>query len=447
MSKPAGIQKKQLTAFKYRALFRPRTHPADHGSSIPRTEPMPHADQQSSPALRVTPDLEAIPGLVGTPGEPDSQGTATSGEYGSDTEEEDNTKLENHYLNKKEENERRIETVFGDGLRIWKSFGGTWYTCIEGEVIKGHAFLPARYRQPPYKESVSADRHSVGEVYTAAAPLTAVEQSISSEQSVPFEQPNIPDQSNNAFGQINAVEHTAYKQSTTGSQSDMFKQPTNGNYSGHRNISRWLANLKHSTARPSPTKPTPRKFATKVTKPNKATSHTPAFALAGALAHRTRDVTHLSTSSHHGSAAINPLGALARPIPHKVTPPSLAPLALQDQPEADQQPLHSADAHLAHGGSPAAHPASPTTAQFSTASPRRITSGSSGTFEGSPGRFDERKYRPLPAGKAATNSSADDAMVDVAPDSADSTAGSTAGSFSGSPAKGDRVAWLRGHNS
>lgn len=442
MSKPTGIQKKQPTASKYRALFRPRTHPADHGSSIPRTEPMPDADQQSSPAVRVTPDLEAIPCLVGTPEEPDSQGTATSGEYGSDTEEEDNTELENYYLNKKEENERRIETVFGDGLRVWKSFGGTWYTCIEGEVIKGHAFLPARYRQPPYKESVSADRHSVGEVHTAAAPSNAVEQSISSEQSVPFEQPNIPDQSNNAFGQINTVEHTAYKQPTTGSQSDMFKQPTNGNYSGHRNMFRRLANLKHSKARPSPTKLTPRTFATKVTKPNKATSHTPAFALAGALAHRTRDATHLSTIFHHDSAAINPLGALARPVPHKVTPPSLAPLALQEQPVTDQQAPHSAVARLAHGGSPAAHPASPTTAHFSTASARRITSGSFGTFEGSPGRFDERKYRLLPAGKVATDSTVDDVMVDVAPDSADSTAGS----FSGSPAGADRVAWLRGHN-
>lgn len=453
MSKPTGIHKKQPTKPKIRALFRPRTRPEDHGSSIPRTEPMSDADQQSSPAPRVTPDLGAIPGLVGTPEEPDSQGTATSGEYGSDTEEEDNTELENYYLNKKEETERRIVTVSGDALRVWKSFDGTWYTCFEGEVIDGQSYLPARYRQPPYKESVSADRHSSSEVHTAVAPSNAVEDSVSFEQSNAFKQPNVFDQSNNAFRQTNAAEQpTAVEQPTAADQSvtlnepttrthpDTSKKSTKGNYSGDRNIIAQLAKLKHSTARSSPTKSIPRTSANKVTKPNKVVSRTPDFALPDALARRTRDDPHLSTIFHYGSAAIKPLGTPARPIPHNVAPPSRAPLVLKDQPVANQQAPRSAVAHLAHGGSPAARPASPTTSHVSTASARRITFGSFGTFERSPGRFDERKYRHLPAGTAATNSAVDDAMVDVASDDADSTAGS----FSSSPAKADRGAWLRG---
>ena len=407
MSKPTGIQKKQPTKPKIRALFRPRTRPEDHGSSIPRTEPMSDADQQSSPAPRVTPDLGAIPGLVGTPEEPDSQGTATSGEYGSDTEEEDNTELENYYLNKKEETERRIVTVSGDVLRVWKSFDGTWYTCFEGEVIDGQSYLPARYRQPSNKESLSADRHSSSEVHTATAPSNAVEDSVSFEQSNAFKQPNILGQSNNAFGQTNAVEKptvvdqsVTLDQPTTGSQSGNFQKSTTGNYSGDRNISAQLAKLKHSKSRPSSTKPIPHTSANKVTKPNKIVSRTPDFALPDALARRTREDTHLSNIFHQGSTAIKPLGTPARPIPRNVAP----------------------------------------TAHVSTAGPRRTTSGSFGTFEGSPGRFDERKYRPPPAGQAATNSTVDDAMVDVASDDADSTAGSV----SGSSAKADRGAWLRG---
>jgi hypothetical protein len=493
MSKPTGIQKKHPTASKCRTLFRPHTHPTDHASSSPRTESMPYVDLQSSPALRVTPDLEAVPGLVGTPAEPDSKVSATTDD-GSDTEEEDNSALEEHYLNKHEVYERRVETVLGDGLRIWKSMGGTWYTCIEGEVIEGHAMLPAKWRQRSFKETPSAGRHSSSAVHTDVKQSKIVKQSSIDEQS------NLVEQSN-AVEQINAVEQSntskqsiSFEQPISLEQSisleeqfNVFEQPTTVNHSNiitrpttvkHSRIFKQPTTVKHRKARPSPTKhtkPTIHTFMTGITKPKQPPSRTPAPTLATALAHRTRDATHFSTIFHHGSAAINPLGAHARSVPHKVAPPSLALLALQEPPVTDQQqnlatrrgidtpstlvlggtgssqhaddldteypptahvystPPRSAVAHLTLGGSPAA---SPTTAHVSpatsTASPRRVTSGSFGTFEGSPGRFDERKYRHFPAGKAVTNSAVD------------ATADATLNS-SGSPAKANRVAWLRGH--
>jgi hypothetical protein len=440
MSKPTGIQEKP-TAPKSRTLFGSQTRPADHVSSSPRTESMSDADLQSSPALGVAPDLQDIPGLVATPEEPDSQDT-TSGEYGSDTEEEDNTELENYYLNKPKEYERRVETLFGDTLRVRKSKDGNWYTFFEGEVIDGQSYLPARYRQPSYKETLSAGQHSFSEVHTAVEPASAVEpsnavehtvykqptagsqsdmfkqsvlfgQSSMFDQSNAFERPTIFDQSNNTFEQTNVVEHTVYKQPTTGSQSGMFERPTTVNRSNHRNNFRQPTTAKRSKA-------------TKVTKPNKAPSRTPSPALADALAHHTRDVSHLSTLFHHGSANINPRGAL----------PSLAPLALQEQPvtahqqrrgiatpsdqvmggtdpsqhaddlDTDEYPPtappspHSAVAHLAHGGSPASGLLSPPPSQ-----------------------------------------TVEVAMFDAASDAA----GSPAGSCSGSPAQADRVAWLRDH--
>ncbi|KAG9200597.1 hypothetical protein G6514_006940 [Epicoccum nigrum] len=487
MSKPTGIQKKQPIAPKCRTLFRPRTRPADHASSSPRTEPMPDAELQSSSALVVTPTLESIPGLVGTPAEPDSQGTATTGDDGSDTEEEDNTALEEHYLNKNEEYQRRVETVLGDGLRVWKSMGGTWYTCIEGEVIEGHAVLPAARKQRPqtktsasssFKASFSADGHESSAVHTAVEQSTVIDQFKFDDQPNAFEQ-SVPFEQSDAFRYSNVFRQQAkmFEQPTTVDPSEIFPQPTT---------------FKRVKARPSPTKPIPRTFATKVTKSAKPSTHTPAPALVTTLAHRTRDATHLSTVLHHGSAAIDPLGAHARPVPNKVAPPSLAALALEDaivahqqaslaqhrgidapstlvlggtdtsqhagDPATDEYPLtapgvysappRSAIAHLAHGGSPATSsatgPASPSTSHDSpaapTASPRRIASGSFGTFEGSPGRFDERKYRLFPTGVAATNHTVDIAITDAS----FSSAGSSAGSFSSSPAKANRVAWLRG---
>jgi hypothetical protein len=305
MSKPTGIQEKP-TAPKCRTLFRPQTRPADHVSSSPRIESMPDADQQSSPALGVTPDLEDIPGLA------DSQDTATSGEYGSDTEEEDNTELENYYLNKPKEYERRVETLFGDSLRVWKSKDGTWYTYFEGEVIDGQAMLPARYRQPSYKETLSVDRHSFSEVHTAVEQSTAVKPS-------------------------KAVEHTAYKQSTTGSQSDMFKQSVS--------------------------------FEQPVTDQQQRRGiDTPSDVVMGGTDASQR-ADDLDTDEYPPTAPPSP---------------------------------HSAVAHLAHGGSPASGLLSPPPSQVSTSSPRRVTSGSFGTFEGSPGRVDDRVDMLHTSGAAAT---------------------------------------------
>ena len=437
---------------------------------------MPDADLQSHPELVLAPSPPLVSGLVTTSAEPDSQGTCNSWDAGSDTEEEDNTALEAHYLNNKtEEYQRRVETVLGDGLRIWKSMGGTWYTYIEGEVVEGHAVLPAKYRQHSHKETPPADRHSLGAAHTTVEQSAAVQQSTNLDQTI-------------SFDQSISLEHAdVFKQPTT-SDENIFTRLTTANHSTHGKVYKQPTTGRHPKAHLSPTKPSgPRTFITGITKPAQPPSRTPAPALTAALAHRTRDVTHLSTIFHHGSAVINPLGAHARSVPNKIVPPSVAPLTLQEQPTAAQRPSlaqrrgvdvpselifgmeralqqsqeydseeypptargyssspRSAVAHLAHrGGSPAGTLSTNTShtsssASVASASPRRVFSGSFGTFEGSPGRFDERKYRLFPAGKAATNSSVDGADVPVA-------SFESAGSGAGSPAKKNRLAWLRGH--
>ncbi|KAE8853218.1 hypothetical protein PTNB73_02459 [Pyrenophora teres f. teres] len=58
---------------------------------------------------------------------------------GSDTEEEDMTEVESEYLNRMtDDNDRPIETCFGKGVKVWKSFSGSGriYTDLEDHVKK-----------------------------------------------------------------------------------------------------------------------------------------------------------------------------------------------------------------------------------------------------------------------------------------------------------------------
>ena len=58
---------------------------------------------------------------------------------GSDTEEEDNTELENEYLDKmSDDTDRPVETCFGWGVNVWRSFSGsgTIYADVDDRVKK-----------------------------------------------------------------------------------------------------------------------------------------------------------------------------------------------------------------------------------------------------------------------------------------------------------------------
>ncbi|KAH7083659.1 hypothetical protein FB567DRAFT_550700 [Paraphoma chrysanthemicola] len=54
---------------------------------------------------------------------------------GSDTEEEDNSALEEEYLNRMtDDTDRKIETVFGEDIDVWKSMGGTVYADVNDKI-------------------------------------------------------------------------------------------------------------------------------------------------------------------------------------------------------------------------------------------------------------------------------------------------------------------------
>jgi hypothetical protein len=170
----------------------------------------------------------------------------TTSDTESDTEPEDNTEMEEYYLSKPSKPSRDVGTVFGRGIRVWRSHSGTIYPYIVCETINGAVMMP-RKRKQTHNQRFTASFLS---------------------------------------------------------------------------------------------------------------SHPPA----PALAHRVRAPENPSTIFHHGSAAIDPRGAYARPVP----------LLLRGKKR--------------ESGESSAEP------QFKA---RKIVSGSFGTFEGQPGRFSERPYRLL----------------------------------------------------
>jgi hypothetical protein len=60
---------------------------------------------------------------------------AFAADAGSDTEEEDNTVLEEEFLNRMtDDTDKKVETVFGKDIEVWKSHGGTVYADINDKV-------------------------------------------------------------------------------------------------------------------------------------------------------------------------------------------------------------------------------------------------------------------------------------------------------------------------
>jgi len=57
--------------------------------------------------------------------------------HGSETDEEDNEDEAQEYLNKMtDDTNRKVETVFGKGVEVWKSFNGTIYADVNDKVKK-----------------------------------------------------------------------------------------------------------------------------------------------------------------------------------------------------------------------------------------------------------------------------------------------------------------------
>lgn len=55
--------------------------------------------------------------------------------HGSETDEEDNEDEAQEYLNKMtDDTNRKVETVFGKGVEVWKSFNGTMYADVNDKV-------------------------------------------------------------------------------------------------------------------------------------------------------------------------------------------------------------------------------------------------------------------------------------------------------------------------
>ena len=196
-------------------------------------------------------------------------------DYDSDTEIEDNAELEEHYLHQPDDSKRVVETIFGKGIKVWKSHEGTLHPHFEGELFGGEVVKPQRQkRQNGLTGSVLGGDNS-----TSSLPV----------------------------------------------------EPANS----------FTISLRHALPTPAPSPsppPQPQPRAQRL---------------------RRRDPSELSTVFHYGSAAINLIGAHARP------PPRLAP-SLQ------QTPVHTAPA---------------------VEQPRRVVSGSFGTFEEQPSQFAERPYR------------------------------------------------------
>ncbi|KAF1933181.1 uncharacterized protein M421DRAFT_395141 [Didymella exigua CBS 183.55] len=210
-----------------------------------------------------------------------------------DTEQEDNTELEDHYLARVASDQRDVGTVFGKGIRVWKSYQGTLYTHIQGEIVDGEVVIPRKRTRERTQRTRRPQRSAASflEQHDKPSGNILVQQS------------------------IHVSEQRSHSSTTSILAPGSFTLP----------------------ARPAPP-PAP---VTEL---------------------RARNPAQVSTIFHHGSAAINPLGAYIHPVPHVHKTPQAAPVTPPQE------------------------------------KPRQIVSGSFGTFDGAPGRFDERPYLLLPGG-------------------------------------------------
>lgn len=277
-----------------RPLFRKRDRGTDtascSGSLASAATNDPNSSPQPSSPQAISPDVEQ------------QYGSDTDQDTEQDTEEEDNAEFEQYYLAKRNSEERDVGTVFGNGIGVWKSYGGTVNTYIVSETVNGEVMMPRkRKRAQRFKVSFleQGTREGLGEDVDAASVRRAQ-----------CKIDHIPEPSNSIL-----------------------------------------------SIRPAPV-PAP------------------------ITALRARDPTNVSTIFHRGSAAINPLGVYTRPLAQ------LAHTRKRPRPETAQP-----EAQPSTSGALLTSPPGPVQPPEKR---RRVVSGSFGTFEGAPGRFDERPYRLLP---------------------------------------------------
>ncbi|KNG52538.1 hypothetical protein DDE82_007155 [Stemphylium lycopersici] len=257
---------------------------------------------------------------------------------GSDTEEEDNSAQEREYLDKMtDDTDRRVETVFGAGVDVWKSFGGTVYADVKESVKKKRR---DEYMWGKKKANKGKARTKTSDSRSSSPPDDLYRDDEQGEHA-PNQALNPPATPTQSEWEIFPV---------TNSQYDDIRVPLSFSPALH---------ITPHIQEPSPA-PVPQ------TLPN--TTPTPIFPprrekLTATTPSLYRPRTPTDTLFHRGSAGVDPLGNLNRPFRYT---------SVQVRREE------------ADNGQPSTW----------VQRPRRVVSGSFGSFEGGRvGRFDERGYR------------------------------------------------------
>ncbi|KAF2995707.1 hypothetical protein E8E13_004101 [Curvularia kusanoi] len=351
----------------------------------------------------------------------DAYSVFQNNDSGEDTEMEEDSTTEVYYLHKQSQPEatRVVTTLYGDNVRVWQSFGGTVYTCVEGEVVDGQTVLP-RTRLPregekriepvkgisndKVKKSRSKSTRPSSSTTARRAPQGRIKRPIKALNESPPKAPTPAPALVQALTSVSvfvpALTAPAAPPATP------LARPT----------AQTAVAVAARASGPALAPPTAL-LAPVVSVP--APPAPPAPPPLPLVPHRPRDPTTLSTQFHHGSAAINPLGALARPLhpylhrngpqrplipkPRVLDPlsaPSVGNLPLKANPQLRRlvHPFGPAGPAGSVGLADRLAPAAPAQQQQQQQR-RQITSGSFGTFEGRPAdAFDERAYRLFPTG-------------------------------------------------
>lgn len=156
-----------------RPLFRKRDSNNDSVATIPAALPSPfvpttatNPDSSSQPSSphAISSDIEPHVGRAIDPN-------------ASDTEEEDKTSLEQYYLSKSPNDTKDIGTIFGKGIGLWESHGGTIHTYIIGETITGAAMLPRKRKRTQRSSTIfvqASTQRSATNSTTPVAPDTSL---------------------------------------------------------------------------------------------------------------------------------------------------------------------------------------------------------------------------------------------------------------------------------
>ncbi|KAL1797911.1 hypothetical protein ACET3X_004517 [Alternaria dauci] len=84
--------------------------------------------------------------------------------FGSTTDEEDDDDMEQYYLNKmSDDSDRKVETVFGRGIDVWKSFDGTVYADVNDKIKKQRRDEEVWGKKKEKRKRVATTKDKTGE--------------------------------------------------------------------------------------------------------------------------------------------------------------------------------------------------------------------------------------------------------------------------------------------